>query len=384
MDQIPGNPSLVRDQATSMVKAAERMRSAADTLKQIDSGAYDSDAIDAVFVNTTEVAGVLRGASTRYRGTGEALQRYADVLDSAQQQAREANDKLAGTNVDGAVWDVASKQAAVSNPLLLLPDREAERDQVHRELVQAKQELHAQQAQANDAHEQWQRAKDEVDQAAEEAIRRIHIAVEDSGLKDALWDDFTGWIDRNLDVIQVVIDALAAVCSIVALLTVAFPPVAAAFAVAALALSVTSLAITLRQHQKGEKGDAEVAVDVVFALTSIIPGARAVTTVVKTAGKHITKNGLAGLFAKDAVKAARNPTKILFDFDPAEEAFKGQSRWVTHVWKRHVDGLVPDEAIGRAKDWVKGELEEQARGIDSIRSSAPGSMPCYSVSTGGR
>lgn len=380
MDQIPGDPSRVRDQATSMVRAAERMKSAAETLQRIDSGAYDSDAIDAVFVNTTEVASVLRGASTRYRGTGEALQDYAEVLDSAQQQSREASDKMAGTDVDGAIWDVASKQAAVANPVLLLPDREAERDQVHRELVQAKQELHAQQAQANDAREQWQRAKDDVDQAAEEAIRRIHIAVEDSGLNDAAWDDVLAWFDKAAVEVLAVLEDIGPILGIAALLTAWIPVVGQVFAALAGLAALVTLVATAYQYTRNDIGGKEALVTGAFAVLSIVPGFRAARTVLK-----IRQQGhVRAAIAKGVGRRAAKPSRIFYREEPGRALLPGVSRKLgLPVKGTYPAGMVPDAVSYKADEVFQDAVTNKAKQWDR-QDTASGSVKCFATSSGGR
>lgn len=380
MDEIPGNPTRVKDQAASMIKAATRMMRAAETLDRMDGGGYDSDAIDAVFLNSTKVAGVLRKASTRYKGTGLALEEYAEVLDSAQQQARRASDKMSGTNVDGARWEVATKQAEVHNPLLLLPDREADREQVHRELAQARQDLAAQESQAADAREQHQRAKDDVDQAADEAIRKIHMAVENSGLQDAAADDVFGWFDRAAMAIQKVLAVITPILGVLALLTAWIPVVGLVFGALAAVATIVQLVATVYQYTRGDVGGREALVTIGFAVLSIIPGVRAAKTLVK-----IRQQGhVRAAISKGVGRRVAKPSRIFYREEPGRVRLPGAAtRLGLPVKGTYPAGMIPDAVIKGGDDLFQDAVKNRATELDLNQPSA-GSGKCFATSTGGR
>lgn len=382
---LPGEPALVQSQASAMVAAAERMTRAAAALRRLDVDA-SSDAVRELVENTDEVAEVMQRAATRYRGAGEALLDYARVLDRAQADAALASRQHEATDVGGAALRLAGEEVAARDPLLLLPDREADRAHVIAEVTRARQHLAEQQAAATDASQRWEHARSDVDDAADRAIDRINASIEKSGLRDGFWKQVGAWFDTATAALQDVLNAIAPVLSVAALLLGWVPFLGQVLAVAALAVTLISVAILVYQAARSGRSVLRTFSEVAFALVNVIPGVKAGRAALAMARKGDLVARVGGGVIKISQRFSMK--RVLKVEVPKPGAATKSARFEAFLHTK-AEGFLADQA----KDQLKGSAEDLVKDFASRRDAeleaVEGRVPtvrvqCVGTGSGGR
>lgn len=276
MTPLPGNPGLVKAEASHMVEAAARMEQAAAALRDVAAHAR-SKAVDGMRDNAEKVAKVMTSAAIRYRGAGHALAAYAPVLEAAQTQAKRAIAQLGGTDVGSAQADVSRAEL---DPWEHLTLSEEEKTQRATELARAKSDLAEQRAAEAAAWALYADAKADVEKAAGIAMSGIQAANDLSALNDSFWDDFNGFVDKYvvpaLNALTDILDVISDILGVIALVLAFIPglqALAAAIGGLALVLKGISLLVTALLAFAGKKTWGDVlAKAITLALSIVLKG----------------------------------------------------------------------------------------------------------------
>lgn len=271
---LPGDPATVANEGRKMTEAAERMRRAAVTLRQLaDRNEYRSDAVDALRSNADDVATVITKAAVRYEGAGHALREYAPVLEAAQRQADVAIAKLGTADVGAAR---AAVHRAELDPWEQLTLSEEEKSQRDVELANAKAELAEQKRVEAEALALYADAEADVARAATAAAAKIQDANDRSDLNDSFWDNWQGFVDEYLnpalELLSKILDVISDILGVIALILAFIPglqPLAALLGGISLALKAITLLITVLQALMGKKSWGDVlskAIEVAIAV----------------------------------------------------------------------------------------------------------------------
>lgn len=230
MDPLPGNPTALAHRADDLSDSALAIQDAAEALFALGF-AGSSKAIDVIAENADELADKLKDVHGRYKGTASALATYAIDLQAAHALANDAisDSKSGGSRAHNATDDMNDLRRERN----LLEDsdpaspRIAEIDDEMRDLAGARDRFERQQ---HDAEQQYAKAQENLNAAAQEAISRIDAAL--SNTNDGFLDhvgDFFGNIGEALaavakwigNVLKTIIEGiLVAIAVVVALLLV--------------------------------------------------------------------------------------------------------------------------------------------------------------------
>ncbi|WP_104088154.1 MULTISPECIES: hypothetical protein [unclassified Cryobacterium] len=239
-DPLPGDPTSVRSAATRYTLTADAVRESAAELRRLiasdDLGR--SEAVSALVELSGDVAGRLEKLHGRYETAGSSLSAYADSLETAQTMARQAidaRDYAAGEAATAQSWadhysDAASEATDPADQIdaqRLALAHESVVDDLTVQLAATLQNYH-----------------DAValrDTAAAVAAERIATAIDQDGLNDSLWDNFSGWVAENAAVLTSIKNILGYLAAGLAILSLFFPlliPFALAIAGATALLSL--------------------------------------------------------------------------------------------------------------------------------------------------
>lgn len=230
MDRLPGNPSAVASRAEGLSHSAKAIQEAAEALFSLGF-AGTSDALVVIADKADELADKVKATHGRYSGTASALSTYAVDLQAAHNKANaaiedESNGRRYELNAEQEMRELKHKRDIIedadpNDPRLSqidddIRDQAAIRDRYER--------------QQYDAGVQHTAAQNDLNAAAERAIRSIDAAI--SSTNDGFWDhvgDFFANIGEALaaiakwigDVLAAIIEGiLIAILVVVALLLV--------------------------------------------------------------------------------------------------------------------------------------------------------------------
>jgi len=264
---VPGDPDVVATLARRYVDTAQAMSDASSRLRALDRGASRSEAVDAFLAKADDLAERLGRVEFRYDEAGEALIEYSSALRTAIDDAAvatrareraeddlEAAERLrrhhqahADTAEDGAGKD--HEQVQADRQRLLADDATTEIATADRRLGTVLEDR---------------------DRAADRAIARLDVATDD-GVRDAVFDDFAGWMEENdawIESVLTVAGYVGLVLGIVAL----FFPLTSWLAVILLASMVVGVTGDVARAVAGTGSWADAAVSVISCLTFGIGG----------------------------------------------------------------------------------------------------------------
>ena len=262
-DPVPGYPDEVERAAKSLADMAEEIiRQTANLRRLTTAEDWDADAGRTFADSAGELSGQLGKAHGRYATAAGALKGYTPQLRHAQSMA------------DAALVEAKQAQAAVDanrppeyppagSPTPAQVSAERQRQYAYEEGVDA----------LNAARRRLTEATDHRDEPAGRAARAIRDSIDDDGLKDSWWDEFTNWVSEHADLLRAIAriaELVATILSVIALVTAFFPildfltPIL--LTLAALA-SLVALVCTLMLVLAGEAS----WVDVGLALLSVVP-----------------------------------------------------------------------------------------------------------------
>ncbi|MFY1678237.1 hypothetical protein [Streptomyces sp. WMMC905] len=226
-----------------MNKMAEHLRSQARALASIGkSGLLKGEYADELVDSTQELSGKLGQTEVRYREVSSHLGSWADELEDIQSRAdralRDAQEAERSARPDSTPGRNSEQQGADS-PAGTEDDRTTER--AREELEIARQRLSSAEA---DYHER-----------SENYAGRILGSVDD-GLKDSLWDDFTGLV-ADAEWLDDVANWASWAATVIGIIAIIFPAVG----VIALVLTGVVMAINLLQATTGNGSWFDVAMD---------------------------------------------------------------------------------------------------------------------------
>ena len=232
---LPGDPSGVRTEASKYTATADAVRNAASEMRRLaaDSAMGESEAITALVEVSDDVAERLDSLHGRYETAGSALTTYASSLEAAQQlaltavAARDAAVEASSTANNSA--QVYENQAAAATT----PEDKEEAERLQRAYEDSASTASGDLASAQAAYD---RAVDMRDTAAQIAADLISAAINKDGLNDSLWDDFSGWVAENAEIIKMIKDVLGWIATGLAFASL-FLPFLAPFALAAAGLT---------------------------------------------------------------------------------------------------------------------------------------------------
>lgn len=315
---LSGDPDALIQAARGQQDVARAIESAAQALRLIATGELGvSEAVDALGVKSSEIATLIMRAQVRFSDTSDALNVYAHKLKSAQHRAdaararyNEAEDHHSTAQRHRSTVDDQTARSDPADPSL--PDL------IIRGLKIAEQAAEfARDATA--AFADYGVAAAEKEAAALEAIGRITVAADKSGLNDSLfdylaagWDAFMQWVRDNSEFLAMLDDVLAAIgqwasflstiFSLLALipgLGIVFGPLALATKIIAIAATVLALVITILLviSGSGRKSIGDLIGQAIGAAVTCIPipfGGAAAGTAVRaamqvTAGRTVSR-----------------------------------------------------------------------------------------------
>ena len=230
MEPLPGDPAVLANRADDLSASARAIQDAAEALFGLGF-AGSSDAVDFIAGRAADLAGEVSAAHERYAGTAAALVTYAVELQAAHDKADEAASDLQQSirqaeDADDSLGELRRRRDSAEDADPADPSLSGIGTQITSYLAAREQHELAQQ----DAWSQYAQAQQDLDEAAEKAIRRIDSAL--SNTNDGFWDrvgdffsdigDFLAtvaeWVGKVLKTI--VMGILIAIAAVVALLIV--------------------------------------------------------------------------------------------------------------------------------------------------------------------
>jgi hypothetical protein len=117
-DPVPGDPWKVNELGSHFREQAEKIRDMVTALKKVQADDIKSVFIDSMIQKRDEVIPDLKLLADRYETSGDALRVYSDVLDTAQEMAKQARTDSWAAHRDL----IAAQQAqAAANPTVMTP-----------------------------------------------------------------------------------------------------------------------------------------------------------------------------------------------------------------------------------------------------------------------
>ena len=236
-DPVPGDPDEVERAAKSLADMAEEItRQTANLTRLATVEGWDAEAGRTFADSAGELSGQLGKAHGRYATTAGALRGYAPELRHAQSVA------------DAALAEAKQAQVSVNanrppdyppagSPTAAQVSAERQRQYAYDDGVDA---LRAAQRKLTDA-------TDHRDEHAGRAARTIRDSIDQDGLKDSWWDEFTNWVSEHADLLRAIAriaELVATILSVIALV-VAFIPVLNFLTPVLLGLAALASAIAL-------------------------------------------------------------------------------------------------------------------------------------------
>jgi len=201
-DPVPGDPDEVERAAKSLADMAEEItRQTANLTRLATVEGWDAEAGRTFADSAGELSGQLGKAHGRYATTAGALRGYAPELRHAQSVA------------DAALAEAKQAQVSVNanrppdyppagSPTAAQVSAERQRQYAYDDGVDA---LNAAQRKLTDA-------TDHRDEHAGRAARTIRDNIDQDGVKDSWWDEFTNWVSEHADLLR----AIAQIAELVA------------------------------------------------------------------------------------------------------------------------------------------------------------------------
>jgi hypothetical protein len=242
---IPGDPSGVRSEASKYTATADAVRNAASEMRRLaaDSAMGESEAITALVEASDEVSERLESLHGRYETAGSALTTYASSLETAQQLALTAvatRDAAAEASASAANSAQAYENEAMA---ATTPEEKAEAERMQRAHESS---IDAATGDLAGAQAAYDRAIEMRNTAAQTAADLISAAIRSDGMNDSLWDDFSGWVTENAEILKVIKDVLGYIATGLAIASLFLAP----FALAAAGLTaLLSLALSATGNQ---------------------------------------------------------------------------------------------------------------------------------------
>jgi hypothetical protein len=207
---LPGEPELLTTRAARLTTSAEVILAVVNEMR----GIVDDDegkAVQALREQNEQIASDLERIHPRYAGTASAVTEYAVALTAAHDAAERAQDDLDGaleeqSRADAEVRSLSNRVEAADDPPPSLTDQ----------LPGARRAAEDADSAVSDARARIEAARQDMMDAAEEAIRRIDDAIDatNEGFWDRVGDVFSDIGDWLADIGEWIADFLADVVAL--------------------------------------------------------------------------------------------------------------------------------------------------------------------------
>ena len=267
-DPIPGDPQVLRDEATKFKAVAESITEAATNLRNIANTKDESgEFVEEFSKQAKEVASRISKAEIRYTGLADALREYADPLEQFQLDSVTILNRAINADTvaaDGAKWEQHWTRE------LLEPGLEpAESDRIQKLLDQAVSDRQEGESGAAVARGDLEQLGFDRDRAASAAAQKIKQAGEDSGINDSGWDNWVQFWEEHDELIDNIMKYAAMVGAILAVVAMFVPGLNVIVGVIIAVITIASVLNAVAQVSAGTKPLAEGILDVALALVPL-------------------------------------------------------------------------------------------------------------------
>lgn len=259
---IPGNPGTISSRAGRFTATADAILEAVAGLRAAiaDTSNHESKALDQLAGNAGETATRLESLEGRYREAGDALSSFATVLESAQREAEtvvraHAEAAEAEQRYDREISRYREERQRTTDPMVAVD--------LNQHLMLLAQRQGAQSSAAADAQARFTQIVQRVRTAGVDAASRMRDAMDGDGFNDGMWDNFSGWVAENAEILKAIHSVLRIVTSVLSVLSF-FIPVLAPFAIAAAALTA---GLSLVLAATGQMSWVDFAIDLITVAT---------------------------------------------------------------------------------------------------------------------
>ncbi|SEB49601.1 hypothetical protein SAMN04489806_0856 [Paramicrobacterium humi] len=272
MAYLTGNPTELGNEVSRMKNVASTIDKLTEMLGNIhSSSSSQSQKIDELRDAAGEARDALAKARKLYNNTGWALGEYQQQLQTSQTDAKAATD--GATAIVGSVTTAENNAASAKNAQTQAVDaplptddgqREAHMRDIERKsnaVTSANSTRDRLQGELHDYKVKWDKAKGDLDTAAETARGRIQGVADNNPAKDSWWDNFAGFLEG----LQNILGWIALAITIVALF--ATGPLALVLFAVATAITAVTLIINATLAVTGKKGWG----DAILSAVSLIP-----------------------------------------------------------------------------------------------------------------
>ncbi|MCR2785099.1 MULTISPECIES: putative T7SS-secreted protein [unclassified Microbacterium] len=259
---IPGSPDTVSSRATRFTATADAILEAVSGLRAAiaDTSQHESKALDQLAENAGQVATRLESLEGRYREAGSALSSFATDLQTAQTEAmtlvREHAEATASEDrYNREIDHYREQRQRTTDPM--------EAVDLNRHLMLLTQRQGAQSSAAAGAQARFAQIIERLRDSGVAAAGRMRDAMDGDGLNDGLWDNFSGWVAENAEILKAIHKVLQLVTTVLSVLSF-FLPVLAPFALAAAALTA---GLSLILASTGQISWVDFAIDLITVAT---------------------------------------------------------------------------------------------------------------------
>jgi len=259
---IPGDAGGIRRKADRFTRTADAILDAVETLRTsiAQTRNHTSEALDVLAENAGSVSDQLSSLEGRYRVAGSALGGFGDALETAQAEANAIVGQSAQTAPNLAYYD---RQIAIYTDQRATTTDPTELAEVTRHLTGLHSRRNTIQGDLAELQSRFDRIVEGVRSAGIDAAGRLQDAIGGDGLNDSLWDDFSGWVHENAEILKAIHQVMQWVTTGLAILSL-FIPVLAPFALAA---AILTAGLSLVLAATGEISWVDFALDLLAVAT---------------------------------------------------------------------------------------------------------------------
>jgi hypothetical protein len=253
---IPGDAGGIRRKADRFTRTADAILDAVETLRTsiAQTRNHTSEALDVLAENAGSVSDQLSSLEGRYRVAGSALGGFGDALETAQAEANAIVGQSAQTAPNLAYYD---RQIAIYTDQRATTTDPTELAEVTRHLTGLHSRRNTIQGDLTELQSRFDRIVEGVRSAGIDAAGRLQDAIGGDGLNDSLWDDISGWVHENAEILKAIHQVMQWVTTGLAILSL-FIPVLAPFALAA---AILTAGLSLVLAATGEISWVDFALD---------------------------------------------------------------------------------------------------------------------------
>jgi hypothetical protein len=267
-DPIPGDPVVLRDEATKYKSVAESITEAATNLRNIaNTGDASGEFVEAFATQANEVADRISKAEIKYTGLADALREYAGPLEQFQQDSVTILNRAINASsvaADGAKWEQHWTRELLEPNLT-----PADTERIQKQLDQAIQDRQEGESGASVARADLEQLGFDRDQAAHAAAQKIQQTGDECGINDSGWDNWVQFWEENDELIDNIMKYAAMVGAVLAVVAMFVPGLNVIVGGIILAITIASVLNAVAQVSAGTKPLAEGILDVALALVPL-------------------------------------------------------------------------------------------------------------------